>query len=250
MKQPLLIATISAVLFTTSGLASAKNHHGQQRSGIPRVYHSLNLTTTQQAQIREIVTSLRPQNRQQAKRNHADLIEFENENAFLAAFSERIQKHKEKALARAKARHEIYQLLSTTQKQALKEKGARKPARKHHPEGRTDGLPAHFGALDLSAAQKLAITAIVNAGVEIKRDTKQLFLRLRDQEREMIYAENFDEAAWLDWFDTYAGEKRTAALSRFHRKNGLIAQLTPAQSEMLAKMHHAPKRGHHRSRYY
>ncbi len=87
------------------------------------------------------------------------------------------------------------------EKEAKKAEKAEK--RSHHADKRKrpdeGNLPPAFDELDLSDDQLSAVQATLEQGRELRQQSHAKIKQLREQERAIIQAETFDEAAWARW---------------------------------------------------
>ncbi|WP_170145435.1 Spy/CpxP family protein refolding chaperone [Salinimonas sediminis] len=255
MKKRIVTTLIGALL--VSGAIVAKPDHREKadakRDGIRHMMkelRSLDLEKTQKADIRLIVKTLRADmkaNRPEhtpGERPPANLTEAE----LAAAIEARFEAVQANQLARAKAKHAIYQVLTETQQEALAAKKAEKAQkRSNHADKRkrpdAGKLPPAFDELDLSDDQLSAVQATLEQGREQRQQSHAKMQQLREQERTIIQAETFDEAAWLALSQQFKAALIDSKTARLQQQEAMESILSDEQLTELKEIHDEHRRG-------
>ena len=115
-----------------------------------------------------------------------------------------------------------------------------KAVREHRP----DQLPPQLEQLNLTAAQKTKIQAIMQQNRPAPRgDMKQNFEQHRQQEQQLISSKTFNEQAARQLIAQEQQQRTEFELNRLRERHAIFQVLTPAQQQkwLEAKPHHGGK---------
>ncbi|WP_414829541.1 Spy/CpxP family protein refolding chaperone [Alteromonas sp. H39] len=250
MKKP-IIAIIAGVL-AVSGVATAGPIKGPG-SGMMDVLRELDLTREQKQDIRNlmqehredaILSDIPAPEISQFGTDTANLDEAELKETLTARAAALKAEHFE----RAALRHDIYQLLTTTQRNTLEQQDISRQERFAKRRGRTadNRLPRSFSALSLTDAQETELLSLQKSFSTESEQKRALLKTFIEKEKALIRSDNFSESAWHALAESYQQDFINAMVAHAKHKASMMAVLDEEQKQTLIAMREERQQHHHK----
>lgn len=248
-KQLLTITTLAFISFTSMPVFA---HFGQHENPM-RSFAKLNLSDEQKQEIKAIYKATRENNNVYAGEKKEFMIQMQdlmNMPSWDQATAENIirsqlEQNQNIALNRAKARNQVYNLLSDEQKSALALKAEERANKGRANKGDTykgKGKGRKMGAARLSRALTLS-EAQIEQFKAIDADTKQQIMGLKEQSKAhhesmkaIIQSSTFDESAWFAHQSDALNDKVAIKLIKIKAHYDRAALLSDEQKQKFTKI--------------
>lgn len=254
MKKP-IIAIIAGILAVIS-VATAGPMMGH-RGDMMDVLRGLDLTREQKQDIRNLMREHREDailsdipcpEKHQFGTDAASVDEAELREELTAQATAL----KAKQFARAALRHDIYQLLTSAQRNALEQQDIshqKRLAKKRDRDGESR-LPRAFAVLSLTEAQKEALRSLQASFKAESAQHRKLMKTFREKEKALIRSDNFSEAAWHALAESYQQDFINARVAHAKHKASMMAVLDENQQKTVVAMRAERKEGRHGNPHY
>ena len=235
-KRSLLGLALTGLLVAGATQTVVAGHHPQ---GLKTVLKQLDLDTTQKQDLRQIMrerkdnVSVIREDLKDLKAQMQTLIQSDQWQAdqVETLLQNRSDLMQQVALEKAKGRHAMWQLLTEAQQTQFDE------LRSERTGKRKDKRMARMLAkLELSDQQQTQVDAILDGLKAEKEAYKAQHQTLKQAQRDLIRAEQFDEQAWHELYQQYATGMLDVAIKTSYGRHQIWNLLTPAQQDKVEHM--------------
>jgi len=257
-KQILTIATLACITFVgvSAAVANSQQHHDPMRNFV-----KLKLSDQQKQDMRAIFKATRENNGVYAGEKKEIMIQMQelmNMPSWDQASAEtiiksQVQQRQHIALNRAKARNQVYNLLTDEQKATLAEKEAEKTAGRAKYQHANDGEGKKSKSKRKGKAGKMKLARLskalhltneqVTQFKAIDANAKQQMLVLKEQGKAhhesmkaIVHTSSFDETAWLSAHSSAIDEMVAFKLIKTKARYDQVSLLTDEQKEKFTKI--------------
>lgn len=233
MIKRILVLSLS-ILFVSSSIAKPGQHQD-----LRKVLNQLELTTEQRQDVRQLMREGRDEKRlfRQDIRDVAQQLRTQiqsedfDQTAVKTVLQQKSDLMTQLALTRAVKKHQVWQLLSEPQKAKFNDIVAQRQDR----QSRKSSKPG-FRKLGLSDEQKAKIEQIKAENAEVKAAAKAQRKALKEAQRTLIQAEEFDQEAWQTLLTEYQPQLIENGIIRAQTRHQIWSLLTEEQQAKATKM--------------
>lgn len=245
LKKVILFTLASTLAFS----AIANPHHGGKHQ-LKEIFAQLDLTDEQRQDLRQYMREgrqdsstfrqdMRYLSNQLKALVHSDVW---NEEAVRNIIQQRQELHVQQSLTKATKQHQVWQTLTPEQQAKFDELKQLKRADRRSKEDRKN---KRFENLALTDEQQSQIDEIKAASAETRKVFKAQIKALKQAEKALIRADEFDQQAWLALQAEYKEQMQQMGLARAQSKYQIWNLLSSQQQELMEQKHQKGKRKHH-----